>query len=486
MAEAGPGRSHLGSLKPNSYLEASHENEASQLCIDHRIGAVVRWKHLGATEVIDQALGNPSVAELANWVSDARRRTLDLVADLSDAQLMGAKLDIVNPLLWEIGHIAWFHEKWVLRHVLGRPSIRSDSDTLWDSMAIAHDTRWDLPLPTREETIDYMGRVNDAILETLVTQEPTPDLLYHARYAAHHEDMHGEAFTYTRQTHGYAAPSLTGMTSDGFAQGGPCIGDVQLAVDEFLLGAKDDGRFAFDNEKWAHEVRLEPFDIAKAPVAQGEFAAFVDDGGYSRQDLWTADGWEWRESAAVEHPVYWRSQAPGFWERRVFDRWVELEQHKPVIHVNWHEALAYCRWANRRLPTEAEWEAAATLMPNGATEKRRFPWGEVSPDPSRANLDSVVLSCVDVGACSAGDSEMGCRQMVGNVWEWTSSDFEPYPGFSPDPYEAYSEPWFHTRKVLRGGCWASRGRMLSSTYRNFYEPHRCDVLAGFRTCALQD
>jgi iron(II)-dependent oxidoreductase len=151
-----------------------------------------------------------------------------------------------------------------------------------------------------------------------------------------------------------------------------------------------------------------------------------------------------------------------------------------VIHVNWYEADAYCRWAGRRLPTEAEWEAAAA----GPDPKRRFPWGDEPPDPTRANLDGTALGCCDVAACPAGDSGFGCRQMFGNVWEWTASDFGPYPGFVPDPYKEYSQPWFGTHKVLRGGAWPTRARLLRTTWRNFYTPDRRDVWAGFRTCAV--
>ena len=166
-----------------------------------------------------------------------------------------------------------------------------------------------------------------------------------------------------------------------------------------------------------------------------------------------------------------------------------LEPHKAVIHVNWFEADAYCRWAGRRLPTEAEWEAAATTEPapgglDAGSAKRRFPWGDAPPAPDRANLDWRGMGTVDVGAYPDGDSAHGCRQMIGNVWEWTSSDFQPFPGFTPDPYRDYSEPWFGTRKVMRGGCWATRSRLIRSNYRNFQTPDRRDVLTGFRTCAL--
>jgi iron(II)-dependent oxidoreductase len=180
--------------------------------------------------------------------------------------------------------------------------------------------------------------------------------------------------------------------------------------------------------------------------------------------------------------VYWR-RADGGWQRRDFGRWVPLEPHRPVLHVSWHEAEAWCAWAGRRLPTEAEWEMAAAAPGPRREGKRRYPWGEDPPSPSRANLDGLAGGCLDVAALPEGDSAWGCRQMIGNVWEWTASDFRPYPGFVPDAYKEYSEPWFGTHKVLRGGCWTTRARLMRNTWRNFYTPDRRDVWAGFRSCA---
>ena len=168
---------------------------------------------------------------------------------------------------------------------------------------------------------------------------------------------------------------------------------------------------------------------------------------------------------------------------------MRLEEHAPCSHVSWYEAEAWCNWADRRLPTEAEWEVAASAEPDPTTgglagAKRRYPWGDAPPTAERANLDWRSMGCVDVSAHPEGDSAFGCRQMLGNVWEWTASDFYPYPGFVVDrPYMQYSAPWFGYHKVLRGGAWATRGRLVTNTYRNFYRPHRIDVLAGFRTCA---
>ena len=191
------------------------------------------------------------------------------------------------------------------------------------------------------------------------------------------------------------------------------------------------------------------------------------------------------------HPVYWVSDGPGKWQLRHFDQRIDLPPHKPVIHVNWYEAHAFCRWAGRRLPSELEWEVAAAGSPAGgggeiSAIKRRYPWGDAPESASRANLDGRALGTADVGAYTEGDSAWGCRQMLGNVWEWTATQFDPYPGFKADAYQEYSEPVFGTRKVLRGGAWASRGRMVNNMYRNYFTPERRDVFAGFRTCAEQD
>jgi iron(II)-dependent oxidoreductase len=419
-----------------------------------------------------------SFLPLKDWVRDASQRTYELVADLSAEQLLGPRLAHVNPLIWEIGHVAWFQEKWLLRHALGRAPLRPDADALYDSAAVAHDTRWDLPLPGRDETCRYFEEVQQRVLEAL--DRSAESLTYFTLLSVFHEDMHGEAFLYTRQTLGYPRPCLC---TRELPAAGPWPGDVAVPGGIFTLGASPTDPFVFDNEKWAHPVELAPFAIAKAPVTQVEFLAFVEEGGYRREEFWDPGGWRWRAEVGALHPVYWRREG-GHWHRRDFDRWVALEPHRPVLHVNWFEADAYCRWAGRRLPSEAEWEAAAAGDPATQKGKRPFPWGDEAPGPGHANLDGRAGGCLDVAARPEGDSATGCRQMLGNVWEWTASDFLPYPGFVVDPYKEYSAPWFGTHKVLRGGCWATRARLLRNTWRNFYRPDRRDVWAGFRTCAL--
>src|ERR1043166_1258563 len=184
----------------------------------------------------------------------------------------------------------------------------------------------------------------------------------------------------------------------------------------------------------AHEVQLDPFSIPRPPVSNAEFAAFVDEGGDERREFWSDAGWQWRQAADAKHPVYWQLDGQK-WLRRNFDRLVPLDPHLPVLHVNWFEAEAFCRWAKRRLPTEAEWEMAASIESNddGNPQKRSFPWGDERPTPARANLDWRAGGCIDVRALPESDSAFGCRQMIGNVWEWTASTFNAYPGFAAGP-----------------------------------------------------
>lgn len=451
------------------------------------------------------------ITQLILALQEARARTLELVADLSDEQMTGQRLAIVNPLRWEIAHVAWFQEYWVLRHLRQLEPVFDQGDRLYDSACVAHDTRWDLPLPSKAETISYMQRILDRVLEQtkagaargVARAANGYDEAYFLQLALFHEDMHAEAITYTRQTLGYAAPRLT-IAQDDLHAGGHArneetnpssypslgrLGDAQIPGGTFLLGSTADLPFVFDNEMWAHPVEVKPFAMARTAVTNAEFAGFVDDGGYRRAEFWSEEGWRWRKQAEAEHPVYWQPLAGGQWLRRNFDQWVSLEGSHPVLHVNWHEASAYCRWAGRRLPTEAEWELAACaeakLNEHGITEsKRLYPWGDEPPTPERANLDWRNMGCIAAHALPAGESAFGCRQMIGNVWEWTASNFEPFPGFTAGPYKEYSAPWFGDHKVLRGGCWATRSRLIRNNYRNFYQPERRDVWAGFRTCAL--
>ncbi|MDQ2681387.1 MAG: SUMF1/EgtB/PvdO family nonheme iron enzyme [Candidatus Eremiobacteraeota bacterium] len=408
------------------------------------------------------------MAELA----EARARTLALASDLADEQLIVPRLDIINPILWELGHIAYFAEFWILRGLLGRAPMIENADQLYDSAKVAHDDRWTLPLPSREQTLDFMRREFEAISECSRELNDNADAQYFYRLVLHHEDMHAEALTYTRQTLGYAVPAYATATVPGSH---PLPGDVRVSGGRYYIGARPSDGFVFDNEKWAHEVELGAFNIARAPVTNAEFLAFVEAGGYAKSALWSAEGWMWREKAGADRPIYWAADLK---TRRSFDHEIPLSEHEPVCNVNYYEAQAFCAWNGRRLPTEAEWEVAAT-----GGQPRRYPWGDQAPHDV-ANTDAVYGGICDVGAFEDGESPTGCRQMIGNVWEWTSSAFGPYPGFSPDPYKEYSEPWFGTHQVLRGGAWTTRARLISTRWRNFYQPSRRDIMTGFRTVKL--
>jgi gamma-glutamyl hercynylcysteine S-oxide synthase len=424
-------------------------------------------------------VSNPEA--LAQQLTDSRQRTRSLTEDLDGPQLFGPKLAIVNPVLWELGHVAWFQERWCLRLRADESlseSLLHGADALYDSARVAHDTRWDLPLPDRSATFEYQDRILERVLARLGREPENDWFLYFVQLALLHEDMHAEAFHYTRQTLAYADALKEGPrmpTGDR----GLLEADAEVPGGVFLVGALRNTGFHFDNEKWAHPVEIRPFRVARAPVTNAQFLDFVREGGYARKEWWSAEGWCWKESARATAPRYWAVR-DGEWRERRFSEWCKLREDFPVMHVNWHEANAFCRYAARRLPSEAEWEIAASH--GGKGPRRTYPWGN-DPDAARANLGGSERS--GVSAFGAGDSFIGCRQMLGNVWEWTSSTFGPYAEFVCDPYREYSEPWFGTHKVLRGGSFTTPARLISNTWRNFYTPDRGDIFAGFRTCALE-
>jgi iron(II)-dependent oxidoreductase len=262
------------------------------------------------------------------------------------------------------------------------------------------------------------------------------------------------------------APPFTGV--------GPDM--VRVDAGEFLMGAGDSG-FAYDNERPRHEVRLDAFEIDRLPVTNGDFLAFIDAGGYERREWWSEEGWAWREAERVERPLFWTADGEEQW----FDRVRPLDRALPVMHVSWHEADAYARSLGKRLPTEAEWEKAAG-WDEAAGELREYPWGG-EPDDRYANLDQTAFGPARAGAYPRGASPYGALGMVGDAWEWTASSFEPYPGFRAFPYSEYSEIFFgDSFKVLRGGSWATRPRVASTTFRNWDYPQRRQIFCGFR-CA---
>ena len=426
----------------------------------------------------------PVSLDLLAALTDARRFELELFAGVSDSQLLGQQAHFLEPPIWEIGHVGWFQEYWILRNLDGAEPLLPGSDGIYDSFNVSYRLRWNHPYPSRSETLHYIARVLERSVGRIAGREPTEEERYFYTLAALHEDMHAENLTAILQTRGFARPKLSSFER---AATEPPVDeayqpkDVTVPGGTFELGASTIEPFVFDNEKWAHPVVVAPFRISSTPVTNAQFQAFVDSGGYRRRELWSYRGWDWRRRARIESPLFWIKDEHGWCERQ-FDEITPLRPWHPVACVSWWEAEAFCEWAHRRLPTEAEWEMAASLDPETGG-KRRFPWGDAPPSPERANLDHRAGGTVDVRALPAGDSALGCRQMIGNVWEWVADTFEPYPGFVCDPYKEYSQPYFDTKKVLRGGCWATRARLLRNTWRNFYMRQRRNIFAGFRTCA---
>ena len=249
------------------------------------------------------------------------------------------------------------------------------------------------------------------------------------------------------------------------------------------MGSRAGSGFVFDNERRAHEVLVAPFALATTTVTQAEYRMFVEAGGYCDPRGWSEAGWRWRESSGLRQPRHWQRGGDG-WRVRRYDRLEAFEGDAAMVHVSAYEAEAYAAFAGARLPTEAEWELAARF--GLGVRADRYPWGSEPLASGAANLDSRFGRPVAVSALPAADSSAGLRQMLGNVWEWTSSIFLPYPGFQPGPYREYSEPWFGDHRVLRGGSFATRSRLVHNRWRNFYKPDRNDAFAGIRLARSLD
>lgn len=399
------------------------------------------------------------VDALESALRDARRRTLALYAHLDLARIEVPCLPIVNLPRWELAHIAWFQEYWCCRQPALKgevllPSVLDSADSLFDSTHVPHASRWHLPYPRQAELFAYMDATLQSTLDALAR---TPgDERYFFELALSHEDMHGEALLMSLQTLGLPPPP--GIGREPPPSHSAIARDIHFAGGEFALGAeRGSSRFVFDNEKWAHPVFVRPFEMAERPVTAGEYSDYL-------------------RATDSQPPSHWKHEG-GAWQARRFDSWLPLDMNAPVVHVSQHEALAYCEWVDRRLPTEAEWEFAAT---NGGCDP--FPWGS-EPAPAGGALDLAVLG-PSLGIEEPYASRSGVKQLMGGVWEWTSSPFKPYPAFKADSYREYSEPWFDTHFVLRGGSFATRSRLVHGRLRNFYLPERTDAFTGFRTCAV--
>jgi iron(II)-dependent oxidoreductase len=434
------------------------------------------------SELIDagtDALRDRIVADLER----ARGRTLALTGAIDDDELTRQHSELMSPLVWDLAHIGNQEELWLLRELDGREAILPATiDELYDAFRHPRRDRPTLPLLDPAESRRYVhevrGRVTDLVERApLDGARPLTQGGFVFGMVAQHEQQHVETMYATHQLRA-GAPALQAPPAPS-ATGPALAPEVLIPGGDFEMGT-DLEAWALDNERPAHRVQVPAFSLDTAPVTNAAYAEFVAAGGYDDPRWWHPRGWAHIRTAGWDAPQFWRRESAS-WVVRRFGVDAELVADEPVQHVCWYEADAYARWAGRRLPTEAEWEKAARHDPVTG-RSRRYPWGDDDPTPELANLGGRHLGPAAVGAYPAGASPLGVHQLIGDVWEWTSSDFTPYPGFRAFPYREYSEVFFGSDyKVLRGGSWAVDNVACRGTFRNWDYPIRRQIFAGFRT-----
>jgi gamma-glutamyl hercynylcysteine S-oxide synthase len=416
--------------------------------------------------------------EIRAALERARAATDALLERVPDEDLVAQFSPSSSPLVWDLVHVAHFEELWLLRTVVGDPPIPELHDDVYAGLrheGAAYPTL--RPAAARSYAEDVRERVF-AALERLDLD--TADALLRNGFVfgliVQHELQHQETMLQALQLRIEREYPLPRLEPTDRAPGGP--DEILVPAGAYVRGAVDEP-WAYDNELVAHEIELEAFWIDRAPVTNAEFAEFLGSGGYRTRSVWSPQGWEWRTRESVTEPLYWERRDGGY-ERIRFGRREPLPPDEPVQHVSWHEADAFARWAGKRLPTEAEWERAASW--HDQKGKLRYPWGGEWVG-FEANLDRNRFSPAPAGSYSGGVSPVGCVQMTGDVWEWTASTFGPYLGFLAFPYPEYSEVFFGDEyRVLRGGSWATDGLVARTTFRNWDSPARRQIFAGFR-CA---
>jgi iron(II)-dependent oxidoreductase len=418
-------------------------------------------------------------------LESAREHTLAIIAPLSDADASAQHDSLMSPIIWDLGHIAAFENLWLLHNTKG-PIEFSEMPGTYDPFAHPRATRGALALPTLDEARAELTRVREEVRRRLDDTRFDPDspLLrdgYVVRMVGQHESQHQETILQTLQLKGgapYAAlrrwetPRGHRLTDEGAM--------VRFAGGRVVIGT-DDRSESYDNERPRHEIELEPFWIDVTPVTNSAFLHFVERGGYDDPSLWSEAGWAWRNESGVHAPKHWEHGTSG-WSTRTMDRVTTLDPLRPVCHVCYHEAEAYAHFVGKRLPTEQEWEVAATWDP-ATNQSRAYPWGDERPTPAIANVDQLSFQTAQIGAYERNVSPLGCYGMIGDVWEWTSTSFAGYPGYETFPYPEYSEVFFGSDfKVLRGGSWATSADVARATFRNWDYPVRRQIFSGFR-CA---
>ena len=430
------------------------------------------------TTMTDEALRDYIADELGR----ARRRSVWLTDAVDDADLVRQHSPLMSPLVWDFAHIANQEEIWLIRDVGGRQAVRSDIDDLYDAFKNARAERPKLPLLSPAQARGYVGQVRDEVLDVVSHTPLNATPLTRAGFAfgmvVQHEQQHDETMLATHQLRRGGAPLSTTIAVPPRA--GALPAEVLVPAGPFTMGTSTEA-WALDNERPAHEVQVDAYYLDTTPVSNGQYLAFMADGGYDRPQYWTSAGWQYRQHADLVAPLFWTRDTDGCWWRRRFGNLVAVDPDEPVVHVSLHEAQAYAAWAGRRLPTEAEWEKAARWDP-ATGRSRRYPWGDDDPTDELANLGQRQLAPAPVGSYPAGASPLGVHQLIGDVWEWTSSTFNPYPGFRVFPYAEYSQVFFGPDyTVLRGGSFGTDRAACRGTFRNWDFPIRRQIFAGFRT-----
>ncbi|GGI85940.1 hercynine oxygenase [Saccharopolyspora subtropica] len=421
-------------------------------------------------------------AHVAAELARTRRRSTQLTDAVDDDDLIRQHSPLMSPLVWDLAHIGSQEELWLVRDVGGAPAIRPDIDDLYDAFQHPRADRPQLPLLGPAEARDYVDTVRDKVFDLLDRVPLEGRRLVAQAFAfgmiVQHEQQHDETMLATHQLR-KGPPALT-AESPPPPPSEVLPPEVHVPGGPFVMGTSTEP-WALDNERPAHEVHVPGFFIDTTPVTNGQFLAFIDAGGYDDPRWWSEVGWAHRQRADLRAPLFWRRDGDR-WLRRRFGHVEPVPPHEPVVHVSFYEAEAYAAWAGRRLPTEQEWEKAARFDP-GNGRSRRYPWGDADPTPEHANLGQRHLQPAPAGSYPAGAAPCGARQLIGDVWEWTASDFRPYPGFSAFPYREYSEVFFGPDyKVLRGGSFGTDRAACRGTFRNWDFPIRRQIFAGFR-CA---
>jgi iron(II)-dependent oxidoreductase len=425
-------------------------------------------------------------AAVARALEDGRRWTHRLLDPLDDDALHRQYDPIMSPLVWELGHVGNYEELWLLRTLGERQFADPQLDRVYDAFDNPRWTRADLPLLPRADATEYLADVRAGVLRHLAALDldPHEPLLaggFVYALVIQHEAQHQETMLQALDLPAATAPYAPAARRRVHPEPRPVDDAERVAVPggPCTIGT-DDRAVAYDNERPRHTVEVAAFAIDRFPVTTRRYAAFVAAGGYDRCELWSERGWAWREQTGQRAPQGWLPDGDGGWRVRRLRHVRPLDPREPVEHVSYWEAEAFARWAGGRLPSEAEWEKAATWDP-AARRARRFPWGDGPPGPHLANLDRGRWGPAPVGSYPAGASAYGVEQLVGDCYEWTSSGFEPYPGYATFPYSEYSEVFFGgDYLVLRGASWASRPAVARATFRNWDHPYRRQIFAGIR------